>query len=193
MAGDPFGAVVLTGGGAARLGGADKASIEVGDRTLLEHAIGALAAATEIVVVGGEVPTSRPMTFTREDPAGGGPAAGLLAGLRAFAHRPRLVVALAVDMPLVSPDTVRRLIDAADEDGAVLVDPSGREQYLCAAYSVSAIEASRAGATTHGLSMRELVDGLRLARVPAAGDEAQDLDTWDDLVRFREALDRRDR
>jgi molybdopterin-guanine dinucleotide biosynthesis protein A len=192
VAGETFGAVVLSGGGAARLGGADKASIEVGDRTLLEHAIAALADAAEIVVVGAEVPTSRPVTFTREDPAGGGPAAGLLAGLRAFPRTPERVVVLAVDMPLVSAGTVRRLLAEAQEDGAVLVDPSGRDQYLCAAYSVAAVEGSAAGSTAHGVAMRDLVANLRLARVPAVGDEAQDLDTWADLARFRDARGPRD-
>jgi molybdopterin-guanine dinucleotide biosynthesis protein A len=184
-----FGAIVLTGGGAARLGGADKAGIELGGRTLLEHALEALVDATEVVVVGDTVPTSRPVTFTREDPAGGGPAAGLVAGLRCFARRPTCVVALAVDMPLVSPATLRRLVDAAqDGDGAVLVDAEGRLQYLCAAYSVSALERARDASgdeSAHGSAMRDLVSGLDLVRVAAIGDETRDLDTWDDLAELR--------
>ena len=187
---------MLTGGGAARLGGADKASIEVGDRTLLEHALAALTDAAEIVVVGSDVPTSRPVTFTREDPAGGGPVAGLLAGLRAFARRPDRVVVLAVDMPMVSPDTVRRLLAAAEqdgaEDGAVLVDDAGRDQYLCAAYSVRAVQEADVDPSGHGVAMRALVGTLRLGHVPAVGDEAKDLDTWEDLARFREAFGHRD-
>lgn len=194
MAAETFGAVVLTGGGGARLGGADKASIEVGGRTLLEHAIEVLSDASEIVVVGAQVPTSRPVTFTREDPAGGGPGAGLLAGLRAFARTPGRVVVLAVDMPLVSAGTVRRLLAASREaEGAVLVDASGREQYLCAAYSVAALETAAAGAEGHGVAMRDLVSRLRVARLPAADDEARDLDTWEDLAWFRDQPDLRDR
>lgn len=84
-----FGAVILTGGTAARLDGADKAGLEVGGTTLLEHALGAAAGASEVVVVGPDVPTSRPVTFVREDPPGGGPAAGLLAGLAGFARSDR--------------------------------------------------------------------------------------------------------
>ena len=80
--------------------------------TLLEHVLGALAEVPEVVVVGDEVVTSRPVTFVREDPAGGGPAAGLLAGLAGFPRPPRLVVVLAVDMPLVTTATVRRLVEA---------------------------------------------------------------------------------
>jgi molybdopterin-guanine dinucleotide biosynthesis protein A len=186
-----FGAIVLSGGEAVRLGGADKASIDVGGRTLLERTIAALVDAAEVVVVGTEVPTSRPVTFTREDPAGGGPAAGLLAGLRRFARTPALVVVLAVDMPLVSADTVRRLVAAAHGDGAVVVDPEGRVQYLCAAYSVTGLE--RAWQATgrdsaHGLAMRRLVEELRLTEVAAVGAETRDLDTWEDLAELRETL-----
>ena len=47
-----FCAVVLAGGQAARLGGADKASIEVDGRTLLAHALDAVIDAAEVVVVG---------------------------------------------------------------------------------------------------------------------------------------------
>ncbi len=184
---------MLTGGGAARLGGADKAGIEVAGRTLLEHALEALVDASEVVVVGAEVPTSRPATFTREDPAGGGPAAALVAGLGRFARRPARIVVLAVDMPLVSPGTVRRLMDAvAEHDGATLVDADGRVQYLCAAYSTAALERARdtsASESAHGLAMRELVASLDLARVVATGDESHDLDTWDDLAELRERLD----
>jgi molybdopterin-guanine dinucleotide biosynthesis protein A len=180
---------VLTGGGAARLGGADKAGIELGGRTLLEHALEALVDATEVVVVGAEVPTSRPVTFTREDPAGGGPAAGLVAGLRCFARRPSCVLVLAVDMPLVSSSTVQRLVGGvAHHDGAVLVAPGGRFQYLCAAYSTAALEGARDAAgeeAAHGQSMRDLVAALDLARIVATGDESRDLDTWDDLAELR--------
>ena len=75
-----FCAVVLAGGRAARLGGADKASVEVDGRTLLAHALDAVIDAAEVVVVGEHVPTDRPVTFILEDPRYGGPAAALLTG-----------------------------------------------------------------------------------------------------------------
>jgi molybdopterin-guanine dinucleotide biosynthesis protein A len=188
-----LGAVVLSGGGAARLGGADKASIEVGGRTLLEHVLAALAGAAEVVVVGSEVPTSRPVTFTREDPAGGGPAAGLHAGLQSFSRGPQVVVVLAVDMPLVSADTVDRLVAALDDDhdGAALVDPGGRLQPLCAAYRFGSLErafGATGSPTGHGLAMRQLLAGLRLVEVAGVGDETRDLDTWQDLADLRDAF-----
>lgn len=192
---ETFSGVLLSGGDAVRLGGADKATIEVGGRTLLEHALHALAGATEVVVVGDQVPTSRPVTFTREDPRGGGPVAGLLAGLDAFAHRPDLLVVLAVDMPLVSDRTVRRLVASVAGDGAVVVDRSGSTQYLCAAYSVASLQRARTrleDPSGHGISMHRFVADLGLAELADTDDETRDLDTWDDLVELRRRVDERD-
>ena len=161
--GRELGGVVLSGGTAARFQGADKASMEVAGLSLLEHVLGALAEVPEVVVVGDELVTSRPVTFLREDPAGGGPAAGLLAGLTGFPRPPRLVVVLAVDMPLVTTATVRRLLEAADEDGALLVDDDGRRQYLCAAYRTEALLAAAPPLEEqHGLPVKRLVGDLRL-------------------------------
>ena len=185
-----LGGIVLTGGSAVRFQGADKASIEVAGLTLLEHVLGALAEIPDVVVVGDEVMTSRPVTFLREDPPGGGPAAGLLAGLAGFPRTPRLVVVLAVDMPLVTKATIRRLMLSADQDGALLVDGDGRRQYLCAIYRSAAL---LAGAPPlegqHGLPVRRLVKGLRLKEVPALPGESRDVDTLEDLLALRALLE----
>ncbi len=184
-----LGGIVLTGGSAVRFQGADKASIEIDGVTLLEHVLGALADVPEVVVVGDRLITSRPVGFVREDPPGGGPAAGLLAGLTGFPRLPRLVVVLAVDMPLVTTATVDRLMLSAEEDGALLVDDDGRRQYLCAIYrSEALVTAAPPLEEQHGLPMRSLVSGLRLADVPALPWEARDVDTWEDLTELREWL-----
>ena len=185
------GGIVLTGGTAARFQGADKASIEVAGATLLEHVLGALAEVPEVVVVGEDVPTSRPVSFVREDPPMGGPAAGLLAGLSAFPHPPEVVVVLAVDMPLVTTATVRRLLERVQEDGALLLDERGRRQFLCAAYRTEALVAGAPPLEQrHGLSVRELVGDLRLAEVPSLPGEALDVDTWEDLTAVRQLFER---
>lgn len=191
---DPLrlGAVILTGGTAARLDGADKASLEIGGVTLLERALHAVMAALDVVVVGEQVPTSRPATFTREDPPHGGPAAGLLAGLDRLRPGLDLVCALAVDMPRVEAGTVARLTWAVEGDpevdAACLVDDAGRRQPLAAVYRVAALQAARPTAREdeHGLAMHRLVGGLRVAEVPAIGAEARDVDTWDEVRSLRE-------
>jgi len=149
----------------------------------------ALVDVPEVVVVGPEVHTERPVTFRREEPRGGGPAAALAAGLSGFVRLPAIVVALAVDLPHLGPDTVARLVTAATGntvDGARLVDPAGRHQHLCAAYAGPRLAAACAG-DVHGLAMRALLHGMVLADVPAVGSEALDVDTWEDLHTLRSA------
>ena len=177
-------AVVLAGGTAVRMGGIDKAAIELDGVTFLERALAALAAAGEVVVVGDEVPTSRPATFVREDPPLGGPAAGVVAGLSRLAGRPAYVAVLAVDMPLVTADTVARLVGTADgRDGAVLLDDDGRRQ---PALVVRRRLLPDPGTDVHGRSLWSLLDGLDLAGVPATGREATGVDTWQELLELRE-------
>jgi molybdopterin-guanine dinucleotide biosynthesis protein A len=186
-----LGAVVLTGGTARRLHGLDKAGIEIDGVTLLERALHATLAAAEVVVVGDEVPTTRPVTWAREDPPGGGPAAGLLAGTDRFARPPDLVCVLAVDMPKVNAGTIARLTWAVEADpgvdGAVLVDETGHRQPLAAVYRLPSLRAARPAdrAAEHGLPVRRLVGEFRLVEVPTVGDEARDVDTPEDLADLR--------
>ncbi|NKI41053.1 DUF6457 domain-containing protein [Streptomyces physcomitrii] len=79
-----FDAVVLAGGGARRLGGADKPGLRVGGRRLLDRVLTACAAAERTVVVAAPRATVRPVRWTREEPPGSGPVAALAAGLRAL-------------------------------------------------------------------------------------------------------------
>lgn len=182
-----LGAVILTGGTAARMDGIDKASIEIGGVTLLERSLAATMSAVEVVVVGPQVPTSRPVTWTREDPPLGGPAAGILAGLDRFLRVPDLLCVLAVDMPRVNAGTVARLTWAVEDDpeldGAVLVDGEGHRQMLAAVYRTSSLIVARPENREHehGLSVRRLVGLLRLGEVPVVGREAEDIDSWKDL------------
>jgi molybdopterin-guanine dinucleotide biosynthesis protein A len=178
---------VLTGGTGVRLGGRDKAGLRVGGRTLLDRALSATQSAAQVVLVGEPVDTPRPVIWTREHPAGGGPAAGLLAGVDALDGPPALVAVLAVDMPGVTTGTFERLTGllAADPaaDGAVLVDAEGHRQTLAAVYRTVALLRARPAhrADEHGLSIRRLLAPLTLREVPAVAAEAADIDTAADL------------
>lgn len=177
-----FCAVVLAGGQASRLGGADKASIELDGRTLLTRALDAVIDAAEVVVVGEQVPTERPVTFVVEDPAHGGPVAGLLTGRDRLLRRTPVLAVLAVDMPFLTAHTFRRLSEAAvGHDGAVLVDPTGRRQ-LALVVDLERLDAVRPDREAqHGAPLHRLLEPLDLAAVPAVGREHRDVDTWTDL------------
>ena len=178
-----FCGVVLAGGTAVRMDGADKASVELRGRTLLAYAVEAMLDADEVVVVAPtSVPTSRPVTFVSEDPPRGGPVAGLLTGVDALLRRPGLIGVLAVDMPLVTASTMRRLREAAaGRDGAFLVDGDGRRQLagVLDAARLAGVRPDRAG--QHGMALHRLLAPLDLAELPASGDEAVDIDSWADL------------
>jgi molybdopterin-guanine dinucleotide biosynthesis protein A len=76
-----FDAVILAGGSGRRLGGVDKGALVVAGLPLLDRVLLASAAARRTVVVGEPRPTVRSVVWAREDPPGGGPLAGLAAGM----------------------------------------------------------------------------------------------------------------
>ncbi|WP_165840672.1 NTP transferase domain-containing protein, partial [Streptomyces scopuliridis] len=58
-----YDAIVLAGGAAKRLGGADKPGVRVGGRSLLDRVLAACEGAARTVVVGGRRPTARPVRW----------------------------------------------------------------------------------------------------------------------------------
>ncbi|MER5525069.1 NTP transferase domain-containing protein [Streptomyces sp. NPDC002677] len=187
-----YDAIVLAGGAARRLGGADKPSVRVGGRPLLDRVLTACAGARNTVVVAAPRPTSRPVRWAREDPPGGGPVAALDAGLRhTTADR---VVVLSADLPFLEEATVERLLAAlhtSGADAALLTDADDRDQPLVAAYrtaplrrALSALVEEGDGPGLTGLPLRRLTAALDLTRVPDPL-ASFDCDTWDDIADAR--------
>jgi molybdopterin-guanine dinucleotide biosynthesis protein A len=189
-----FDAVVLAGGAARRLGGEDKPGLVVGGASLLDRVLAACAAAQRTVVVGPERPTARPVRWTRETPHGGGPVAGLAAGLEQVTAE--VVVLLAADLPFLDAPTVHGLVAllhaasasgaGADVDAVLLVDADGRDQPLASAYRTAALRAAVARLPSpQGASLRAVTRSLRLVRLPDTRQAAVDCDTWDDVHEAR--------
>ncbi|WP_374203451.1 NTP transferase domain-containing protein [Streptomyces antimicrobicus] len=183
-----YDAIVLAGGAAQRLGGADKPGLSVGGRSLLDRVLDACADAARTVVVGGRRGTARPVTWALEDPPGGGPLAALHAGLRLTTAEQVLV--LSADLPFLDAATVHTLLAGPGAEGTLLRDPDGRDQPLVAAYRAEplrrelALLATEHG-TLYGLPLRALTAELDLARLDADASAAFDCDTWDDLAAAR--------
>ncbi|MEV0221979.1 NTP transferase domain-containing protein [Streptomyces sp. NPDC050704] len=183
-------AVVLAGGSARRLGGADKPGVRVGGRALLDRVLAACSGAVTTVVVAEPRPTARPVEWAREDPPGAGPVAALDAGLRRTTAE--FVVVLSADLPFLDQGTVRRLLTALQEagtEGVLLTDADGRDQPLVAAYRGPALRRELAALRAEhgkltGLPLRRLTGALDLARItdPVA---SFDCDTWDDIAAAR--------
>jgi len=182
-----YDAIVLAGGDSTRFG-ADKLAADLAGRPLLDHVLDGLAGAVTVVAVGGERPTSSPVVWCRENPPGGGPAAGLAEGL-ARGSAPIVLVA-AGDMPFIGR-AVSDLLDACENrDGAVLVDDSDRLQPLAAAYSRRALERAYAelGQETSGAAMRRLIGTMDLARVRDRHGASLDCDSPADVARAAQIL-----
>lgn len=182
-----YDAVVLAGGAARRMGGEDKPGVVVGGVTLLDRVLAACGDAGVTVVVGPERATARAVRWVREEPVGGGPVAGLAAGIAEV--RAAATLLLAADLPFLDSATVHRLLDALrdpDLDAAVLVDADGRDQLLTAAYRTASLRAALAVVgEPDGARLRAVTGGLRTLRLPDTAGAAVDCDTWDDVERAR--------
>jgi molybdopterin-guanine dinucleotide biosynthesis protein A len=194
----PYAAIVLAGGAGKRLGGADKAAIEVAGATLLERTLDATGGAVVTVVVGPAREVRAGVVVVQEQPPGGGPVAAVAAGLRATAAASAtdVVIVLACDMPFVDTAAldglVRELVDRDDADAALYVDGDGRSQYLAAAYRRERLsEAVEAIGEAGGASMRAVVARLTVAEIAAHPDLTLDCDTWQDVERTRRILEDR--
>ena len=181
-----YDAIVLAGGAARRLGGADKPGLEVGGTSLLARVLAAVSDAGRVVVVGPPRAVPGDVIWCCEEPRGGGPVAAVAAGLlHTIAD---VVVVLAADLPFVG-GALPALRAAADTaPAAFLVDRTGPPNYLAGAWQRPALQAAldRVGAPS-GASMRSLVDTVAWAAVPDDAGWGRDCDTWDEVAAARAA------
>lgn len=128
-------AAILAGGRGRRLGGRQKALIEIDGEAILDRQLRVLAplCASTCVVAPDPSPLARPgLALVRDRVGGGGPLDGLAAAL-AWSPSPWLL-ALACDQPNVSGAVIELL--AAHRGGSDVVAPriAGRAQPLLALY-----------------------------------------------------------
>ena len=111
--------VILAGGQSRRMGGGDKALLDLGGKPMLAHVIARLAGQVQPLAVSANGDPARFQSFglpVIADAAGdfAGPLAGVLAGLRwARTEGASFVVTVPSDSPFIPLDLVARLTDAA--------------------------------------------------------------------------------
>jgi molybdenum cofactor guanylyltransferase len=169
-------AAILAGGDARRMGGGQKALLEVGGRAILDHQLEVLrprAAAIAAVLADSAGPeqaapfAGRGLEILRDRLGGRGPLAGLAAALAwAGTRGPHMsLLVLGCDMPHVAGALIDHVVARARVAGAELAVPvvGGRPEPLLACYS----------ALCRPLVEEELAGGrLRLGALPAAARAA---------------------
>ena len=169
-------AVVLAGGRGSRIGGVDKATLEIDGSTLLARTLAAVTGASRRIVVG-EV-EARGAIVVQEEPRFAGPAAAVGAGLSEVTAPYALLA--ACDQPFLT-DAIAVLVEAVTGDGVVAVDAHGRRQHLMCVVSSDALRrAVDAQPSLINLSLHALLAPLDLVEVAVPSRSTLDIDTWHD-------------
>lgn len=171
--------VLVLAGGASRRFGSDKLAADLGGRSVLDHCLSGMPSAWALVVVGPSRAVPVAARFVLESPPGGGPLAGVAAGLAAV--ETEVVCVAAGDTPRAG-EVLPLLVAALEADptvsAAVLLDGERRANPLVAAYRTSDLRAALPDSTA-GLPARTLLT-LPHREVRAAF-EVLDVDTREDL------------
>lgn len=136
----------------------------------------------------------RGTSLVQEEPPGGGPVAGLAAGARLVPPRVRLVAVLSADLPFLHPTVLDGLCGELDQGGdvAVLLDGSGRPQWLCSVWRRGALLDRLASlGDGRGTRMRDLAAAADVRRVSPPGSGPPpwfDCDTEEDFRRAEELV-----
>jgi molybdopterin-guanine dinucleotide biosynthesis protein A len=157
--------VVLCGGASTRMG-SDKALIEIDGRPLVRLVAERVAeCADPVLLASGAAPRfeSLPYEEIPDAVSSAGPISGLVAALSASPHD--LVVAAAVDMPFVSADVFRLLLELRTHEDAVVPVTSKGKQPLHALYHRSALSHLADALEQGRYGLREALAGLNVREV----------------------------
>ena len=188
--------VVLCGGTSRRLGGVDKTRESLAGTTVMDHLLDAIPSGWAVVCVGERRATTRSVRWCRESPAGGGPVAGIAAGLDHLEHLGHLsaekltaeiCVVVGGDMPFAAA-ALPTLVDALNAqpglDAVLAADPDGRTQPLLAAYRSKVLRAALPR-EPGGARLMAVVDSLVTGTVACEAQVILDVDTPEALERAR--------
>ncbi|MBD8030553.1 molybdenum cofactor guanylyltransferase [Corynebacterium gallinarum] len=176
--------IILAGGQGTRMGGVDKASVQLNGRRLVDHLLGQLKGHDVIVVSPHLLPG---VATTSEQPPFGGPVAGIAAGIAALDHHSDVTAILAVDAPHSAEMLPALQAALGTADVAVTVAADGWIQPLCAVWrTTSLIEALTSLGEVRDRPVKALLrQAATVVEVPGDGTEA-DYDTLGELTTLGE-------
>jgi molybdopterin-guanine dinucleotide biosynthesis protein A len=155
---------ILAGGAGKRMGGVSKATLELDGRPLAVHVAGVLAEVCESVAIVSKPDTDTPRiegVDRWEEPAE--PRHPLTGIVHALEHADAPVLVCAVDMPWVTADACRSLLDAAPGGPAAVAVAEGEMCPVFGVYAPEALETFRVAPANAPL--RETVAALNPVRV----------------------------
>lgn len=185
-------AIVMAGGESQRMG-CDKATLVLGEQTLLQHVVAIVQPMFPQLLVSVRQPRPDiPLPQICDAYTNAGPLAGLCAGLaQAEKDHSPWIFAVATDMPFVQPALIERLAQQRSGYQAVVPVVRGHPQPLAAFYAANCLETIRAMLDSGGKrSLRAALERLNVCYV----DESElleadpglrsffDLDTPQDLL-----------
>jgi molybdopterin-guanine dinucleotide biosynthesis protein A len=176
--------VVVLAGGASRRFGSDKLAARLRGSTVMDLLLSGLPAQWRVVAVGPRRPTVRLVDWALEEPPGGGPLAGIQAGLALVGTD--LVAVVGGDMPFAGAallDLVEVLRTAPPDVAAAVGTDGGVANPLLAVYRAAAVREALPR-PSHGRAARSLL-ALPHVEVRVVDVASRDVDTPSDL----EALD----
>ncbi len=176
--------IILAGGEGSRMGGVDKAAVELNGRTLLGHLLddlgGGQGGEHAIVVVSPNAIDG--VQTTSEHPPLGGPVAGIAAGALALPDEEDFTAVLAVDAPQSAAflPVLRAAMGGADV--AVAVAGDGWVQPLCAVWRTASLHRvlRELGDVRNRPARALLKMAEQVVEVPGDGTES-DYDTVEEL------------
>lgn len=192
--------IVVAGGASQRMGGTDKALLQVDGRSYLQHVISEAAPhCVETVIVGPrrDLDPGNAVNWTVEDPPGSGPLAGLAAGFAALRSQATHCAVLSCDAPFAGrtlPRLLAHLISLREKgkpcDAVLAQDGAGYPQPLIAVYDRPAADYAlkrlHADNRIENSPLRLLRQSLRTAALEISDLESLDVDTTAD----RDTLER---
>jgi molybdopterin-guanine dinucleotide biosynthesis protein A len=167
-------AVILAGGRGTRLGGANKALLDIGGERFIDRARDALKGCAPVLVSGG-ASVARLLdgvaTVADLDSDYGGPLAGVAAAIAAIGESERdFLVSLAVDTPFFPADFVERAMAVAEGADCVMAAFHGQDYPTNALWRIRAVAglpaAVLSGEAPH--SLKRLAESLRTVRLDYA-------------------------
>ncbi len=186
--------VIQAGGLSTRMGGSPKALLDLGGRRIIERVLGAVTSVVDDVLLVTNTPEVYAflgLPMVGDVFPNGGSLGGIYSGLRAAAGEAAFTV--ACDMPFVSVEVVRLVVERASQGDVVVPRVGGQYETLHATYRKSCLPHMEARLREGRLKIVGFFDQVRVIEITEAevaryGDPAvvfMNVNTPGELARAR--------